>query len=110
MSSSSQLCLVTGGGGFLATQIILLLVERGYRVRSCVRSAAKGAAWIKKQAETHPTISEHVEFAYVADMGVAGAYDRCIKDVSIVFHTASPLTSRSRLVLCYSTCGLCLNS
>lgn len=82
----STTCLVTGGSGFLSTQIALLLLERGYRVRSTFRSEAKARAWIDK----FPQHAEKFESVVVEDMSIAGAFDSAVRDVDIVFHTASP--------------------
>ncbi|KAK4698824.1 hypothetical protein P7C70_g7445, partial [Phenoliferia sp. Uapishka_3] len=89
-SSPTQLALITGGSGFLATQIILLLVDRGVRVRSCVRSPEKAIAWMEKQIEDRPEIESMVDFVYVANMELPGAYDTAVQGVDMVFHVASP--------------------
>lgn len=86
----SSTALVTGGGGFLATQIILLLVERGFRVRSSVRSPEKGAAWLAKQVVKYPQLASQLEFVIVEDMEKEGSFDEAVKGCDVVFHTASP--------------------
>ncbi|KAL8290280.1 hypothetical protein RQP46_003219 [Phenoliferia psychrophenolica] len=90
LQAVQQLALVTGGSGFLATQIILLLVKRGVRVRAAVRSQEKGDAWLKKQAGTAPEVEDLVELTIVPDMELPGAYDACVQGCDVVFHTASP--------------------
>ncbi|KAF7336961.1 NAD-P-binding protein [Mycena venus] len=80
---------ITGASGFLATQIILLLLDpsRSWKVRACVRSPAKAEAWKTK----YPMFSEdQLEFVYVPDMQVDGSFDDAVKGCEIVIHTASP--------------------
>lgn len=79
---------MTGASGFLATQIILILLERGYQVVGAVRSSAKADAW----QQLHPLESQggRLTFVVVPDMQEPGAYDNAVLDVDIVFHTASP--------------------
>lgn len=90
MSSSQpkNRALVTGASGFLATEIVLILLERGYHVTGAVRSSAKADAWQK----LHPQESQsgRLAFVVVPDMQEPGAYDDVVLDVDIVFHTASP--------------------
>ena len=44
METSSTLVLVTGGSGFIAGHCIVRLLERGYRVRTTIRSLDREAA------------------------------------------------------------------
>lgn len=80
--------LVTGASGFLATEIILLLLERGNHVIGAVRSSAKADAWQR----LHPQASQsgRLTFVVVPDMQAPGAYDDVVLDVDVIFHTASP--------------------
>ncbi|KAF8176696.1 hypothetical protein K438DRAFT_1491032, partial [Mycena galopus ATCC 62051] len=78
---------ITGASGFLATQIVLLLLDRSWKVRACVRSPAKAEAWKAK----YPMFSEEqLEFVYVPDMQVEGSFDDAVKGCEAIFHTASP--------------------
>ncbi|KAJ4397814.1 hypothetical protein N0V93_002051 [Gnomoniopsis smithogilvyi] len=88
--SSGQIkkALVTGASGFLATQIILLLLERDYYVIGAVRSSAKADAW--QQLHSRESQSGRLSFVVVPDMQTPGAYDDAVRDVDIIFHTASP--------------------
>lgn len=87
-SNQNKKALVTGASGFLATQIILILLEKGYHVVGAVRSSAKAEAW----QQLHPRVSQggRLSFVIVPDMQQPGVYDDVVTDVDIVFHTASP--------------------
>ncbi|KAJ7141222.1 NAD-P-binding protein [Mycena epipterygia] len=78
---------VTGASGFLATQIILLLLARSWKVRACVRSVAKAEAW---KAKFPNFSSEQIEFVCVPDMQLEGSFLEAVKGCEMVFHTASP--------------------
>ncbi|KAJ7183285.1 hypothetical protein C8R46DRAFT_1066478 [Mycena filopes] len=82
-----KVACVTGASGFLATQIILLLLARSWKVRACVRTPAKGDAWRAKFPEFG---EDQIEFVCVPDMQVDGSYDDAVKGCEVVFHTASP--------------------
>lgn len=87
--------LVTGASGFLATKIILLLLERGYHVVAALRSSAKGDSWRQLYPQYFGEKQEvegrgRVEFVVVPDMQQDGAYDDAVRDVDVVFHVASP--------------------
>ncbi|KAF3762849.1 hypothetical protein M406DRAFT_72835 [Cryphonectria parasitica EP155] len=81
---------ITGASGFLATQIILLLLERGYHVVAAVRSQAKADAW----CSLYPQHLEQgqIHFVVVRDMQEDGAYDDAVQGADIIFHTASPFS------------------
>ncbi|KAJ7471422.1 NAD-P-binding protein [Mycena galericulata] len=82
-----RIACVTGASGFLATQIILLLLDRSWKVRACVRSQSKADAWKAK----FPNFSaEQIEFVFVPDMQLDGSFDDAVKGCDVVFHTASP--------------------
>ncbi|KAJ7679158.1 NAD-P-binding protein [Mycena polygramma] len=78
---------VTGASGFLATQIILILLARSWKVRACVRSQAKADAWKAKFPAFGP---DQLEFVLVPDMQVSDSFDEAVKGCEAVFHTASP--------------------
>ncbi|KAK4698546.1 hypothetical protein P7C70_g7728, partial [Phenoliferia sp. Uapishka_3] len=83
---SNDLVLVTGGTGFLGTQVILAFIEKGFRVRATARSDAKISEWNAK----YPHTKSLLEWAIVKDIITPGAFDESIKGVTILAHTASP--------------------
>ncbi|KAJ7265879.1 hypothetical protein B0H12DRAFT_1200957 [Mycena haematopus] len=82
---SKGLVLVTGGTGFVGTEIVVHFAKAGYTVRATARSEGKIADWKK----AHPEASS-VEWVVVPDGSAAGAYDAAIKGVKYVVHSAAP--------------------
>lgn len=80
--------LVTGATGFVATHLILALLNKGYSVRGTARSASKAAALkdILSAYAGRPIDIELVSADLNADAGWAEAMD----GVSFVQHVASP--------------------
>lgn len=77
--------LVTGATGFIASHIVKLLLDEGYRVRGTVRDPTK--------AEGHLTTlsgaAERLELVE-ADLLAPHAFDAAVKGCVYVIHTASP--------------------
>jgi len=85
----ADLVLVTGGSGFVGSRCIVTLLERGYRVRTTVRS-------LQREPEVREMIArggvdagarlQVVEADLLADAGWSAAVDGCTN----VLHVASP--------------------
>jgi len=80
--------LVTGGSGFVASHLILQLLEAGAIVHTTVRSA-------RNQAKVRPLEDLQARFlnrlkVFEADLLREGAFDPAMAGCSIVFHVASP--------------------
>lgn len=87
MSALDAPILVTGANGFIASQIVRLLLEQGYRVRGTVRDPAKdqhlGAMAAAMGAGSRLELAP-------ADLLAEGSFDAPARDCQLVLHTASP--------------------
>ncbi|KAK7972686.1 reductase [Apiospora saccharicola] len=89
---SGELVLLTGGTGFLGYNILLDLLQHGYRVRVAARSDGKIA-----KVRAAPSIvaldlpTTQLMFVVVPDMAAPGAYDEAVQDVDYIIHAAAPI-------------------
>ena len=88
MISDSDLVLVTGASGFLATHIVKLLLEQGSRVRGTVRSLQneKKVVTLRKLVPNPKHELELVE----ADLLDEDSWLNAVRGYTYVIHTASP--------------------
>jgi len=84
----SDLVLVTGLTGFIASHVTAKLLEKGYRVRGTVRNKAKGRRVLAAMAQTGIDTSS-VEFV-VAELGDDAGWKDAVKDCRFIQHIASP--------------------
>jgi dihydroflavonol-4-reductase len=85
----SEQVLVTGGSGFLGTHCVLTLLERGYRVRTTVRTPSRATEVRDMMRRSGVTTTDALSFAtadLTADAGWADAVSGC----DYVLHVASP--------------------
>ncbi|KAI0023480.1 aldehyde reductase [Xylariomycetidae sp. FL0641] len=82
--------LITGGNGFIGSNIADQFLKLGYKVRGTTRSPEKNA-WLKDLFDRKYGPG-NFEFAEVADMSVDGAFTEAVKGVSAVVHTATNYT------------------
>ncbi|HWU65337.1 MAG TPA: NAD-dependent epimerase/dehydratase family protein [Ensifer sp.] len=80
--------LVTGGSGFVASHLVLQLLEAGATVHATVRS-------VRNSAKLRPLTDMQTRFPnrlklFEADLLAEGSFDTAMADCSIVFHVASP--------------------
>lgn len=80
--------LVTGGSGFVASHVILQLLEMDATVHTTVRS-------LRNVAKTRPLTDMQARFPgrltlYEADLLTPGSFDAAMAGCAIVFHVASP--------------------
>ncbi|WP_133915661.1 NAD-dependent epimerase/dehydratase family protein [Streptomyces sp. NBC_00582] len=87
-SPAGRTVLVTGGSGFVAAHLVRRLLERGYRVRTTVRSTANTAklAPLRALQDAHPGRLDLFE----ADLLQDGSFDEPARGCAVVFHVASP--------------------
>ena len=83
--------LVTGASGFLASHIILRLLQDGHTVRGSVRNTAKGAGIRAALAAQGADVSalEIVALDLTSDTG----WDAAMVGISTLIHTASPFVT-----------------
>ncbi|CAH6719902.1 putative NADPH-dependent methylglyoxal reductase Grp2p [[Candida] jaroonii] len=82
-----QEVFVSGASGYIAQNIVKLLISKGYKVIGSVRSAAKGDQ-LKKDA------GENFDYEIVENIGAPNAFDEALKkhpNVYAFLHTASPV-------------------
>ena len=84
--SGIPLAVVTGAGGFVASQIIAQLLTKGYNVRGTVRSLTDDRKFqhLQKLSVALPGRLELRE----ANLLVDGSFNDIVKGASVVFHTA----------------------
>ncbi|MER6784878.1 NAD-dependent epimerase/dehydratase family protein [Streptomyces sp. NPDC000658] len=87
-SPAGRTVLVTGGSGFVAAHLVQQLLERGYRVRTTVRSLANTAKLrpLRALQDAHPGRLDLFEADLLAD----GSFDEATQGCAVVFHVASP--------------------
>ncbi|KAK3623735.1 hypothetical protein LTR56_014701 [Elasticomyces elasticus] len=89
--TSNALVLATGGSGFVGSHCIAQLLEKGYRVRTTIRSLAR-ADDVRKMLQAGGVGEEQVkgvEFCVVELMKDDGWNEAC-REASYVLHVASP--------------------
>jgi dihydroflavonol-4-reductase len=87
----SETVLVTGGTGYVAGWCIVGLLERGYSVRTTVRSLKKEQQ-VRDAVGTVVDPADRLSFA-VADLTSDDGWDAAVAGVDYVLHVASPLGS-----------------
>lgn len=87
MAAVAKLAIVTGAGGFIATQLIKILLEAGYRVRGTVRNtdAAKNAHLLAL-----PGAGEGLTLHKADLLDGPEVFKPIVAGSDVVFHTASP--------------------
>ena len=83
---------VTGATGFLASELIAQLLERGHRVRATVRSLStpEKVSYLHAMPGANERLSLH-EADLLDDDGIS--FDACIHGANVVYHTASTFLS-----------------
>ncbi|GJP46579.1 hypothetical protein CLOM_g5848 [Closterium sp. NIES-68] len=78
---------VTGASGFIGSNLVKLLLDRGYHVRGTVRDATDEAktSWIRDLGEGTPGTLE----LFSADLNKPGSFDEAVEGCEFVCHVAS---------------------
>jgi len=83
-----DIVLVTGGSGFVASHLILQLLEAGATVHTTVRSL-KNTAKVKPLTDVQRRFPDRLKL-FEADLLKAGSFDAAMVGCRFVFHVASP--------------------
>ncbi|KAL8296011.1 hypothetical protein RB600_001480 [Gaeumannomyces tritici] len=86
-----SLVLVTGATSYIASHVVKVFLEEGYRVRGTVRNRSKSGFFSQEPFEKY-TKGGSLELLDVPDMTVPGAYKEAVKGVAAVVNVASNLT------------------
>lgn len=89
---SGELVLVTGGTGFIAQHCILALLERGYRVRTTVRSLAREQD-VRAQLRVGGNVADERLSFVEADLSGDAHWRDAMSGCVYVMHGASPTPS-----------------
>ena len=84
--TSNRTVLVTGGTGFIAGWCIVDLIQRGYNVRTTVRSPSRESA-----VRAAVGIADERLKIFVADLAKDAGWDAAAAGCDFVLHVASPL-------------------
>jgi len=88
--ATQQLVLVTGGSGFIAGHIILQLLEKGYAVRTTIRSLDKEQTVRDVLADAGMIHGDALSFV-AADLLNDDGWPAAVAGVDSVMHVASPV-------------------
>ena len=80
--------LVTGGSGFIALHCIDQLLEKGYIVRTTIRSESRKEE-INKAMDKYPNLDQNLEF-HICDLLKDEGWEAAVDGCDYVLHVASP--------------------
>src|ERR1700744_6411574 len=81
--------LVTGGTGFVAVHCILQLLEKGYKVKTTLRSKARKEEVLEMLKNGGVSVFDDLEFIE-ADLTKDDNWEEAVKNCNYVLHVASP--------------------
>ena len=80
--------LVTGGSGFIALHCIDQLLEKGFMVRTTIRSESRKEE-INKAIDKYPNLDQNLEF-HICDLLKDEGWEAAVDGCDYVLHVASP--------------------
>jgi nucleoside-diphosphate-sugar epimerase len=86
---NEQTVLVTGGSGFVGVHTISQLLQKGYTVKTTLRSLSKKEGLINGLKDAGISNFENLTF-YEADLSADAGWKEAVKDCIYVLHVASP--------------------
>jgi nucleoside-diphosphate-sugar epimerase len=90
---NSVTVLVTGGTGFVGSHCVCQLLQKGYRVRTTLRSMSRKKEVIELLSNGGITSFDKLEFIE-ADLMKDEHWDEAVKGCTYVLHVASPLPAK----------------
>jgi nucleoside-diphosphate-sugar epimerase len=87
--SNGKTLLVTGISGYIASSLGELILSKGYNLRGTSRSLASTEPLVNG---AYAPFASRIEILEVPDITVPGAFDKAVKGVHGIFHTASPIS------------------
>ncbi|PHH85647.1 hypothetical protein CDD83_119 [Cordyceps sp. RAO-2017] len=81
---------VTGGTGFIGSQVVALALESGYRIRLSVRRRGQ----IDDLKARFSEFPDWLDFAVIADLGDSAAVEAALDDAEYILHLASPMPGK----------------
>ncbi|MEL6535511.1 MAG: aldehyde reductase [Bacteroidota bacterium] len=88
--SDQKRILVTGASGFIATHLVIQLLERGYAVRGTVRKLSRAES-IRSIIARHAPV-DHLDFVE-AELMDAPSWQKAMAGCDAVMHVASPIAT-----------------
>lgn len=88
----SKPVMVTGATGYVAGWLVKKLLDEGFTVHAPVRDPEKKEK-LKYLNELVDKATDKIKY-FKADLLAPGSYDEAMKGCALVFHTASPFTSK----------------
>ncbi|TAQ89948.1 hypothetical protein B7494_g1731 [Chlorociboria aeruginascens] len=87
---ASSLVFITGGTGFIGSQVIRATLNAGYRVRLSIRKPEQA----EKITKLYPGYTSKIETVIVPDTTKTDAFKSVLNDASYIFHLASPMPGK----------------
>lgn len=90
MQNKEKLVLVTGGSGFVGSHCIVQLLQKGYKVRTTIRSLQKQGSVIEMLKNGGIKNLQNISFVE-ADLSEDRNWEEAVKGCEFVLHIASPI-------------------